>query len=569
MLRELSIRNFAIIDDLNIGFSEGLTILSGETGAGKSIIINAVNLLLGSRATSRMVRTGADSAELSAAFDVASRGSIAEKMESQGFDPSEGLIIRRVISRNDRHKVYINGRPATMQQLSDMTENLAGISGQHAHQGLLKEDQHLLILDQFGGLLKHREAVYRNYHNIIPLMKTLEEWKRKKGRQQDHLELLAFQKKEIEDACLVPDEDQQLEQERKKLKNSEVLYQSVFQVVEMLQDGQGSVHEILAGAGKVLDQVGTIDPYLQEKSGKVKEFLYGLEDVTTELRQYADTVQTDTGRLEQVEDRLDFIVRLKRKYGGSLEAVFAHLETVETELNDVGNLDEKIAEAEKELSRLHQDTIRMARELSGKRKQAAGTLAAKVVQELSDLKMPQTDFHILLEPASPTSETSGYLSDNGCLLMETGLDNARFLLSPNIGEVVKPLADIASGGELSRVVLALKTILAKTDAVETVVFDEVDAGIGGSVAEVVGKKLVSLAKTHQVICITHLAQIAKFGDHHFKIAKEVSKGRTQTGVTLLAPHERVEEIARMLGGETITRVTRDHAAEMLQQSENN
>ena len=541
--------------------------MSGETGAGKSIIINAVNLLLGSRATSKLVRTGADSAELEACFDVTSGGGIARIMESQGFHPSEGLIVRRVISRNDRHKVYINGRLATMQQLSDMTENLASISGQHAHQGLLKEDQHLLILDQFGGLLKLREAVYRNYHAIVPLIKRLEELKRKKNRQQDHLELLAFQKREIEDAGLLPDEDQQLELEKKKLKNSEVLFQSLYQVIEMLHDGQGSVNELLAGTGKVLDQVGAIDPCLDEKSEKIREFIYGLEDVTTELRQYTDTIQTDAGRLEQVEDRLDFIIRLKRKYGGTLEAVFDHLAMVEKELQDTGNPDEKIAEVEKELLRLHQDTIIIAGELSAKRKQVAEKLSRKVESELSDLKMPQTEFHILLESISSNPETSPYLSDNGNLLAETGFDNARFLLSPNIGEAVKPLADIASGGELSRVVLALKTILAKTDSVETVVFDEVDAGIGGSVAEVVGKKLVSLARTHQVICITHLPQIAKFGEHHYKIAKAVSKGRTQTGVTPLAPHERVEEIARMLGGEKITQVTRDHATEMLQQRE--
>jgi DNA repair protein RecN (Recombination protein N) len=564
MLRELSIRNFAIIDDLNIPFSEGLTVLTGETGAGKSIIINAVNLLLGSRATSRLIRTGSESAELEAGFDVKPDGNIARLMETQGFDPSEGLIVRRVIARNDRHKVFINGRLSTMQQLSDITENLASISGQHAHQGLVKEDQHLLILDQYGGLLKQREAIFQNYHQILPLIKTLEQLKIKKNQQQDHLELLAFQKKEIEDASLFPGEDEQLETEKKKLKNSELLCKSLYQVIEILYDGQGSVNERLVETRKQLDQISVIDSSLTEKSKKIGEMVYGLEDITGELRQYAHTIETDTGRLEQVEDRLDAIIRLKRKYGGSIEAILAHFNQVEKELQDVGNLDEQMDETEKELTRLHQETISLAWSLSKKRKQVARELAKKVEKELSDLKMPQTEFDILLEPVPSSKGTSNYLSDDGKLLLETGFDNARFLMSPNIGESMKPLTDIASGGELSRVVLALKAILARTDSVETVVFDEVDAGIGGGVAEVVGRKLSTLAGTHQVICITHLPQIAKFGAHHYKISKSISDGRTQTSVTQLSAKKRVEEIARMLGGEKITQVTLDHAEEMLE-----
>jgi DNA repair protein RecN (Recombination protein N) len=564
MLTELSIRSFAIIDDLNIQFSNGLTVLSGETGAGKSIIINAVNLLLGSRATSRLIRTGADFAELEAGFDLLPEGRIARIMEEQGFDPSEGLIVRRIISRNDRHKVYINGRLATMQQLSIITENLASISGQHAHQGLLKEDQHLLILDQFGGFLKEREAIFRNFHNILPLIKTLEQLKMKKGRQQDHLELLKFQKKEIQEACILSGEDEELEKEQKKLKNSEALFKSLYQVIEILYDGQGAVNERLVETGKLLDQVCEIDSDLSEKTEKIAEIVYGLEDITEELRQYANTIQADSDRLEQVEDRLDFISRLKRKYGGSIEAVVTHLDSVNKELQGVGNLDEQIEATESELVSLHHETNTLARQLSEKRKQVAAKLEKKVEKELIALKMPQTEFHILLESMLPTADTSRYLSDNGQMLLETGIDRARFLISPNIGEAMKPLSDVASGGELSRVVLALKAILAKTDSVETIVFDEVDAGIGGGVAEMVGKKLVSLAKTHQVICITHLAQIAKFGDHHYKISKTVSSGRTQTGVAQLTSQERVEEIARMMGGEKITKMTLNHAKEMLQ-----
>ncbi|MFO7557969.1 MAG: DNA repair protein RecN [Desulfobacterales bacterium] len=565
MICELSIRNFAIIDDLHITFSNGLTILSGETGAGKSIIIHAVNLLLGSRATSRMVRTGSDTAELEAGFDLSKESRIAGIMKEAGFDPSEGLIIRRIISRNDRHRIYINGRLATIQILSSITENLASISGQHAHQGLLKEDQHLLILDQFGGLIKEREMMFRFFHKTIPLIKKLDQLYTRKSRQREKLELLEFQKKEIEEICVLPDEDALLEQEKRRLKNSETLYRSVQGVVEMLYDGQGSLIEKITEIAKTLEKAGEIDPALSSKSEGILELSYRVEDVTEELRNYADQITTDGKRLEDVENRIDLINRLKRKYGGSIESVAEHFEMICRELEDVENLADRISETEAELDDLHEKMTKLADSLSMKRKHTAQVLAVKVEQELSDLKMPQTEFEVFLDylPASP--ETSKYLSHNGRLLSENGFDRARFLISPNIGESMKPLADIASGGELSRVVLALKAILVETDSVETVVFDEVDSGIGGSAAEVVGKKLASLSRFHQVICITHLAQIAKFGDHHYKISKEISKGRTKTIVEPLENKKRLEEIARMLGGEKITRATRNHAEEMLNQ----
>jgi DNA repair protein RecN (Recombination protein N) len=563
MICELSIRNFAIIDDLHIKFSNGLTILSGETGAGKSIIINAVNLLLGSRATSRMVRTGSNTAELEAGFDFSKESRIAGIMEEHGFDPSEGLIIRRIISRSDRHRIYINGRLATIQMLSSLTENLASISGQHAHQGLLKEDQHLLILDQFGGLIKERETLFHYYHKTIPLIKKLDQLNVQKNRQREKLELLEFQKKEIEEICILPDEDTLLEQEKRRLKNSETLYRSVQGVIEMLYDGQGSLTEKITDIVKTLEKAGEIDPALSSKSEGILELSYRVEDVTEELRKYIDQIKTDDKRLEAVENRIDLINRLKRKYGGSIESIAEHFEVICRELEDVENLADRISETETELAELNEKMTKLAALLSKKRKHTAESLAGKVVQELSDLKMPQTEFEVSLDFSPAPPDTSKYLAQNGRLLSETGFDHARFLISPNVGESMKPLADIASGGELSRVVLALKAILVETDSVETVVFDEVDSGIGGSAAEVVGKKLASLSRFHQVLCITHLAQIAKFGDHHYKVSKEISKGRTKTIVESLGNDKRVEEIARMLGGEKITPATLAHAKEML------
>ncbi len=563
MLRELSIRNFAIIDDLQISFSEGLAILSGETGAGKSIIINAVNLLLGSRATVKLIRTGYETAELEALFQIKKQSPIAKIMKDNGYNPEEGLLIRRIISRKDRHRIYINGRFTTIGILNLITENLGSISGQHAHQGLLKEDQQLAIIDQFGGLTAVRGKVSRCFHEIVPLIRKLNGLKHKRDRQAEHIQLLEFQQKEIRQASVTLGEDTALEQERTRLKNSEALFEAVQGSIEMLYDSQGAAVENLLAVKKDLERASTIDPLLGPKAERIAEAAFHLEDVADELRTYLKNIQMDESRLDTVEARLDILVKLKRKYGGSLEAVLLRLESIDHELSKMGNLSEDIADTEEKLFELHGKLTELAHKLSRDRKETAKTLAQKVEKELTSLKMPHTKFKISFRTLPADEDAAPYLTIEEQTVFETGIDQATFRIAPNVGEPLKPLPSIVSGGELSRVVLALKAILAETEAVETIVFDEVDAGIGGSVAEVVGKKLSSLARHHQVICITHLPQIAKFGDHHFRISKRVSDGRTSTTIKRLSETERVKEIARMLGGEKITRATLDHAHEML------
>ena len=563
MLQELSIRNFAIIDDLKISFSGGLTVLSGETGAGKSIIINAVNLLLGSRATAKLVRTGCDAAELEALFQIKGQPEIVRMMKENEYDPEEGLLIRRIISRTDRHRIYINGRVATIQLLNMITENLASISGQHAHQGLLKEDQQLAVIDQFGGLTDLREAVYRCFHEIVPLVQRLNDLKAKKLRQTEHIQLLEFQKKEIEAAGISPGEDSDLEQERTRLKNSEALFQAVHDCIETLYDSQGAVVEQLSMIKKSLEKAALMDPLLVSSAKRIDDIAYNVEDITEELRIYLKKIKMDENRLEVVEDRLDIINKLSRKYGGSLDAVFLRLESIEKELLSMEGLTDDISDAEKRLFSLHNKLVEAATKLSEKRKKVAVVLAKKVENELASLKMPQTQFKISFRTTPADSSNDPYLTIEKNVVYETGIDQAVFLIAPNVGEPLKPLSSIVSGGELSRVVLAIKAILAQTESVETIVFDEVDAGIGGGVAEVVGRKLAALARHHQIICITHLPQIAKFGDHHFSISKHVSEGRTKTSINCLSDSERINEIARMLGGEKITKATLDHAREML------
>ena len=563
MLKELSIRNFAIIDDLHIDFSDGLTILSGETGAGKSIILNAVNLLLGSRASAELVRTGAESAELEALFQISSTSSVAQIMAANGYDPGEGLLIRRLISRSDSNRVYVNGRLATIGLLTAITENLASISGQHVHQGLLKEDQHLLILDQFGSLTAQRRKVTDGYHQILPLIDKLNNLNSTRQRQAEHRKLLAFQKNEITAAGLAPGEDAELEQERLRLKNSEALYQTVHSSIEELYGASGSVIERLSEVKKNLETAGRIDSQLKTKAETLASASFQIEDLTDELRSHLNLIQMDDQRLEAVEDRLDVLNKLKRKYGGSLEAVSSQLETIETELSEVENIGKQIEKIEEQLIKLHDQLARRALKLSQKRNETAKDLARKVVEELGSLKMSQTEFKAVLYPLAADEKTNPYLTAKNYCMTESGIDRVSFMIAPNPGEELKPLASIASGGELSRVVLALKAILAESDAVETIVFDEVDAGIGGGTAEVVGRKLSDLARHHQIICITHLPQIAKFGKHHFSISKHVNDGRTKTAIQPLSREDRTKEIARMLGGEKITQTTLDHARELL------
>ncbi|KJS32282.1 MAG: hypothetical protein VR64_07060 [Desulfatitalea sp. BRH_c12] len=564
MLQELSIRNFAIIEDLNIRFSGGLTILSGETGAGKSIIINAVNLLLGSRASASLIRSGAESAELEALFDVTDGSEVARMMREQGYDPGEGLLVRRIISSNDRHRIYINGRLSTMQVLAELTSRLASISGQHAHQGLLKEEEHLFILDQFGDLLPLRAEYSRWYGQLLPLIREERELLQRQARQGEQTELLRFQQQEIETCAPEPGEDAELEKERLRLKNGADLYQTVQLCVDGLYSGEGAVYEQLGHLAKELGRIGRLDDFLAERAGELSEVTYRIEDMAAQLRDYLKKVDLDPQRLEVVEQRLDTLNRLKRKYGGALDDVLAHAAGITDQLQDFDALDDAIAKVRAALSEAHAQACRAAADLSARRSEVARRLSKNVEKELTALKMDGTRFVVALQTLQATDDAP-YLSADGRGLTESGSDRAVFMMAPNVGEAIKPLAAIASGGELSRVVLALKAILARSDALETVVFDEVDAGIGGGVADMVGKKLAALASRHQILCITHLPQIAKYGDHHFRIVKSVADGRTRTTITPLEPEERVAEIARMLGGEQMTATTLQHAREMLSQ----
>jgi len=563
MLRDLSIKNFAIIDDLHMQFDAGLTIMSGETGAGKSIIINAVKLLLGGRATAKLIRTGEDTAELEALFELSPSASVNDILAAQGYPADEGLLIRRIISRHDRHRIFINGRLATMQVLQTITENLASISSQHAHQSLLKDDFHLDVLDQYGNLMRQREAFGDLYREILPLLERREALCTLRDRQDDQRELLQFQKAELETAQLVPGEDEQLEQEHRRLRNAQTLMQTVHQCVESLYGAQDAVTDRLGAIHHQLETATAIDTDLNVPTERVAEISYLVEDVVEALRRYLRQVEGDEHRLEEVEARLDTLNRIKRKYGGTLDDVLTQYDKIRTDLAGLENLGDQIDALDERLKQCHDSLQAAARDLHTRRQAVAAELAQAITNELESLKMPGTRFRVALEPVAADAHTSEFLTVDGCRADERGTERAVFMIAPNVGEKLKPLAAIASGGELSRVVLALKAILAAAGFLETIIFDEVDAGIGGGVAEIVGQKLMALAAHHQVVCITHLPQIAKFGNQHYKISKSVNRGRTRTTIDPLDADERLEELARMLGGVKITRKTLDHAREML------
>lgn len=563
MISELAIKNFAIIDDITICFSGGLTVLSGETGAGKSIIVNAVNLLLGSRANAGMIRTGAESAEITALFHLKADSPAREILAAHDFDPADDLVIRRVIFRNDRHRVYINDRLSTMLLMGNVARQLAAISGQHEYQRMLDENRHLFILDDFSGLTPLRSDFKQCYRRIIPLITELARLHESLEQQQEQIELLKFQQAEIEDAGITPGEDEDLRQELARLKHAEMLHQTARCAVETLYSGEGAVIDRLGEIVKELEKAARIDSTLSAENTELADAAYKIEDTAGRLRIYADRLEFDEARIEQIESRMDRLNRLKRKYGGRLEAVLDHLADITVQLEGLENLFEKMADIEGQLREKHQELAALAGKLSSRRREAAAGFSKRISEELKSLRMPRTRIKVVFED-HPVRQASQFLTVDGKPVAESGAEQVRLLIAPNVGEEVKPLSEIASGGELSRVILAIKSIMADKGDTATMIFDEVDAGIGGETAEVVGRKLADLSAWSQVICITHQAQIAKFAQHHFKIEKQVEKGRTCTRITLLDEVQRLEETARMIGGADITPVTRDHAREMLE-----
>jgi DNA repair protein RecN (Recombination protein N) len=563
MLHALVIKNFAIIEDLRIEFGPGLSVLTGETGAGKSIIIQAVNLLLGSRASADLVRTGKDNAELEAVFDIAADSHAAHLMADQDMDIDDGLIIRRVVSAEGKSKIYVNSRQTTLDFLKQVTENLAGVSSQHAHQGLLKEDQHLDILDEFARTFDLRKDVAALYRQIVPLKKEIANLKAGKEKAEKELELLQFQVDEIETADIRPGEDEELIQKRDQLQNAGHIFEAVNGAVHNLYDREGSLLDEISGMSVRFGRFCDTDENLGALARRLDEISYELQDLVSELRAFAAGIDLDPQSLDQVDRRLDQIAKLKRKYGGSIDTIFEQYRNMADNVADIQGIEGRIAQLEQKQKKLLDRIRQKAKALSMRRQKEALALARLAKAELAALEMGRARFDVDFSTEPGVDPDELVTADNE-KIFATGMDRVRFLLTPNPGETPKPLAKIASGGELSRIVLALKAVLCRDQSFETLIFDEVDAGIGGATSDKVGLKLKELGRVQQVICITHLAQIARYGTHQFRITKQVSGGRTATRITpLTCQEDRVKELARMIGGSRITDATLAHAKELL------
>jgi DNA repair protein RecN (Recombination protein N) len=551
MLTDLRIKNFAIIGELQMSFRDGLTVLTGETGAGKSIILGALGLVQGDRATPDLIRTGEEEAIVEAIFDIAELAPIREKLRDMGFEDGNDLILKRIVSRSEKNRVFINGSPATLGMLTTLSESLIDICGQREHQVFLNPENHIDILDDFGHLLPQRneyEQVYGKYQALREQRRELQARAKNRAERADYL---AFQLQEIDQAALRADEEEALQEEQKFLTNIQKLETHAGLAYEELYGREGSVLETLRSVQSAIKSVNDLDARFQTSSTDLEALYYQLEELSFSLRDYRKTLVVDPQRLVAIEDRLDLLQKLKRKYGKTVTEVIAQREIIAGELDELSKLSDDMEELEGQLKAHIRDLEDKAHTLSEARQAAADRMEQAMGAEFNTLKMVAAVFQVRFAPSQ----------EKGLLLGPKGWDQVEFYLSTNTGEALKPMTRIASGGELSRIILAMRRIMQQSDPVATMIFDEVDSGVGGATAEVIGEKLRDLATRHQILCITHLPQIACFGDHHFRISKAIAEGRTHVRLSVLSEEERIDEIAHMMGGGNFTEAARKYAGE--------
>lgn len=544
MLRELWIKNLAIIDDLKLRFESGLNVLTGETGAGKSIIVDSLSLALGSRAQSDLVRSGEKEAVVHAFFELEN----VKGLPDLGIDLSEGIILRRVISSTGKSRAYINDTMVSLQSLAEVGRILVDIHGQHEHQSLLSVNNHIKFVDLFGRLQNEMERVESLYKEVQRLKQVESDLRQRVKERAQRIDLLRFQINEIEVASLKSNEKEELKEEKNLLSNMNKLKELVETSYSSIYGDEGSCIEKLASVITKVKEMATIDKSFFEILHMLEEALPLIEDASFALRTYKDKINLDPQRLAEVEERLDLIKKLEMKYGEGIDNIFKYKDEAEKELKNLEIIDERLDNIETELKEKERLLLHYAKILSEERKKVANDLEKSVKDELKELAFNNAEFIVDIKEENISS---------------AGIDKVEFLFTANLGEPPKPLAKIASGGELSRVMLALKTILADFDSIPVLIFDEVDAGIGGRTAKIVGEKLKKISRGHQVICTTHLPQIASRGDYHLKIEKEQKNGRVTVEVRELYGKERVNEIARMLSGK-ITDVSLKHAKELLE-----
>lgn len=548
MLNLLHIENIAVIEQADIRFDRGFNVLTGETGAGKSIVIDAISAILGERTYRDVIRTGSNRAFVSALFQgIRPLPWFAENQVD--YDPQE-LLIQREIFADGKNACRVNGRPVTVAMLKKLGSQLVNIHGQHDSQQLFDEANHLVYLDLFAQNQTERQAYEDCYHKVVQAQREIERLSMDEGEKLRRVEALEYQIGEIERADLKPGEDEALEARRKLLQNSEKLVDGLAKAAAALygDEEQEGASGLLSEAEHALSRITRYDDSLSDLSGRIAELVYSAQDAAEELRDRMDGLSYSAEELEQIESRLDVIHRLRRKYGSDVEAILQYLDHARRELDEIEFASDRIEQLSKELARFSQDAEAAGLRLRETRLQAAKALETRLAAELSALDMPKAQFVCQFEN-QPMSQT--------------GMDCVRFLMTANVGEALKPMSKVASGGELARIMLAIKNVLAEQDEVGTLIFDEVDAGVSGRAAQKVAEKLRAVARTKQVLCVTHLPQIAAMAHVHMLIAKSERQGRTYTQVTNLDKEGRKREIARIIGGAEITETTLKSAEEML------
>jgi DNA repair protein RecN (Recombination protein N) len=561
MLRELRIKNFAVIDEVVLELGPGLNIITGETGAGKSIILNALGLISGERGGSDIIRHKEDEATVEALFDTVPPV-IESKLNEAGFEIEGELVIRRILNRSGKNRIYVNGSLCPLGLLAEVGTSLVHIYGQHEHHTLLQPETHLNLLDAFADLDESAKSMKANFDTLSSAWDRLQENRASLDNRRREKALLETQVEEIAQAHLRSGEEEELRSDKSILAHAEKLHQGCRQGEELLYEGDAALVSQLGKYAVRLKDLAGIDPSLQPAVELLESSLAQLQEVAAQLRRYAGRVHFDPRALEQLEDRLAEIQRLKRKYNAGVDEILRMHGEIKESLESLEQSEEQIAGLEKTFTEARRNAWEMAEKISNERQRAAKKLKREMEKEVKSLGMPDTTFEVRFVTHDEKSDVQPFFIA-GKKLTERGMDQLEFYFSPNPGEPVKPLAKIASGGELSRLMLALKALVLTPGVVSTLLFDEVDAGVGGRVAEIVGKKLKQVAVHHQVISVTHLPQIAAIADAHFVVQKEVEKGRTFTRVQRLSDRERVDEVSRMLGGVKITEQTRRHAEELV------
>ena len=561
MLTCLRVRSFAIIEALEVELDAGLNIVTGETGAGKSILVDALQLVLGARGRPEVVRTDADAAEVEALFDLSGQAEVLQSLRDQGVETDGELLIRRVVTSTGRTRAYVNGRLVTLAQLKEVTKGLADISSQHEYHSLADARHHLSYLDAFANHGALLEEVGQAHATLSEAAARLEQVVTEERGKADREDLLSYQVNEIESLREALESEEALLVERERLRHAEKLGIASGEAEAQLYSDDDSICGAVARIAGSLEQASAFDPSLETIANQVREALLQLEDAASELGSYAQDLSFDPARLGTLEDELDRLSRVKRKYGSTGEEVLAYRDQAAAELDALVRYEERLDRHQRELDEALEEASRVALTLRTKRKAAAAKLSKAISKELSSLGMGEAKVTVELAALEGGPRE---LQVHGARLSPTGIDHAELLIAPNRGEEAKPLRKIASGGELSRAMLAIKRVLAGIGPASLYVFDEVDAGVGGAVAEVIGRKIHEVAQHSQVLCITHLPQISAYADAHYRVHKEVVGKRTKSDIRLLTKNERLEEIARMLGGVTVTDQARAAAEALIQ-----